>query len=132
MDAALPRRGAGRRPRPRRSPPRDRLWRRQVLVQRPELDGAGEGAPRRLGNALPDRARTAVRALLDEGTPVTAGDSDDARAAFERLFRDTRTDLLAYVMRRSPSAEDAADVLADTYLVAWQKLDAIPDGERAR
>lgn len=57
---------------------------------------------------------------------------DDARAAFEQLFRDTRTDLLAYIVRRSESAEDAADVLAETYLVAWRKLDAIPTGERAR
>jgi RNA polymerase sigma factor (sigma-70 family) len=58
--------------------------------------------------------------------------SPEARAAFEQLFRDTRTDLLAYIVRRSQSVEDAADVLAETYLVAWQKLDAIPTGERAR
>jgi RNA polymerase sigma-70 factor (ECF subfamily) len=56
----------------------------------------------------------------------------DARAGFEQLFRETRTDLLAYVMRRSQSTEDAADVLAETYLIAWQKLDAIPRDERAR
>jgi RNA polymerase sigma-70 factor, ECF subfamily len=56
----------------------------------------------------------------------------EARAAFEQLFRDTRADLLAYIVRRSPSAEDAADVLAETYLVAWRKLHAIPTDERAR
>jgi RNA polymerase sigma-70 factor, ECF subfamily len=60
------------------------------------------------------------------------GVAPDVRAGFEQLFRDTRTDLLAYIMRRSQSAEDAADVLAETYLIAWQKLDAIPTGERAR
>lgn len=60
------------------------------------------------------------------------GAAPDARASFEQLFRDTRTDLLAYIMRRSQSAEDAADVLAETYLIAWQKLDAIPTGERSR
>jgi RNA polymerase sigma factor (sigma-70 family) len=43
-----------------------------------------------------------------------------------------RTELLAYIVRRSKSAEDAADVLAETYLVAWQKLDVIPAGEQAR
>lgn len=64
--------------------------------------------------------------------PLVNGVAPDARAGFEQLFRDTRTDLLAYVMRRSQSAEDAADVLAETYLIAWQKLDAIPSGERAR
>jgi RNA polymerase sigma factor (sigma-70 family) len=60
------------------------------------------------------------------------GVAPDAREGFEELFRDTRTDLLAYIMRRSQSAEDAADVLAETYLIAWRKLDAIPTGERAR
>jgi RNA polymerase sigma-70 factor (ECF subfamily) len=63
---------------------------------------------------------------------VNGRDQDDARAVFEQLFRDTRTDLLAYILRRSQSADDAADVLAETYLVTWQKLDAIPTGERAR
>jgi RNA polymerase sigma factor (sigma-70 family) len=57
---------------------------------------------------------------------------DDARTAFEQLFRETRDDLLAYVVRRSESAEDAADVLAETYLIAWRRLEAIPQGERAR
>lgn len=52
--------------------------------------------------------------------------------AFERLFRDTRSDLLAYILRRSSSAEDAADALAETYLVAWRKLEAIPTGDRGR
>lgn len=56
----------------------------------------------------------------------------DTRANFEQLFRETRTDLLAYIMRRSPTAEDAADVLAETYLIAWRKLDAIPAGAQAR
>jgi len=56
----------------------------------------------------------------------------DPRAAFEQLFVATRADLLAYLLRRSPTAEDAADALAETYLIAWQKLDAIPAGQQAR
>jgi RNA polymerase sigma-70 factor (ECF subfamily) len=63
---------------------------------------------------------------------VSGPSTENPRAAFEQLFRDTRSDLLAYVMRRSRTAEDAADVLAETYLIAWQKLDRIPQGERAR
>jgi RNA polymerase sigma factor (sigma-70 family) len=57
---------------------------------------------------------------------------DETCLAFEDLYRDTRTDLLAYIMRRSRSAEDAADVLAETYLIAWRRFDAIPKGDRAR
>ena len=56
----------------------------------------------------------------------------DARATFEQLLRETRTDLLAYLVRRSGRPEDAADVLAETYLIAWRKLDAIPQGDQAR
>jgi RNA polymerase sigma factor (sigma-70 family) len=61
-----------------------------------------------------------------------SGPAENPRTAFERLFRDTRTDLLAYITRRSRTPEDAADVLAETYLIAWQKLDRIPKGDRAR
>jgi RNA polymerase sigma factor (sigma-70 family) len=61
-----------------------------------------------------------------------SGPAENPREHFEQLFRDTRTDLLAYILRRSRNAEDAADVLAETYLIAWQKLDRVPKGDRAR
>lgn len=63
---------------------------------------------------------------------MTEQSREDPRAAFEQLFRETRIDLLAYILRRSRSVEDAADVLAETYLIAWQKLDVIPTGDRTR
>jgi RNA polymerase sigma-70 factor (ECF subfamily) len=51
---------------------------------------------------------------------------------FARLFNETRGDLLAYALRRAASPEDAADVLAETFLIAWQKLDSLPPGDEAR
>jgi RNA polymerase sigma factor (sigma-70 family) len=51
---------------------------------------------------------------------------------FEALYRATRADLLAYALRRSANAEDAADVLSETYLTAWRKLEEIPSGDDAR
>ena len=54
------------------------------------------------------------------------------RRLFEQLVRDTREDLLAYAMRRAANAEDAADVLSETYLTAWRRLEKIPPGESAR
>jgi len=63
---------------------------------------------------------------------VTRSAEPDPRTAFERLFRETRTDLLAYLLRRTAEPEDAADLLAETYLVAWGKIDAVPQGEQAR
>lgn len=54
------------------------------------------------------------------------------QARFEVLYRSTRRDLLAYLIRRSRDADQAADLLAETYLIAWRKLDAVPSGEQAR
>jgi RNA polymerase sigma-70 factor (ECF subfamily) len=51
---------------------------------------------------------------------------------FDALYERTRTDVLAYLLRRCTTAEDAADCLAETYLVAWQKRGGIPEGELAR
>jgi RNA polymerase sigma factor (sigma-70 family) len=53
-------------------------------------------------------------------------------ARFTRLFADTERELLAYALRRVDRAEDAADVVAETFLVAWRRLDAMPGGDEAR
>lgn len=51
---------------------------------------------------------------------------------FSELYRRTRVDVLAFLLRRCPSAEDAADCLAETYLVAWQKREQMPTGAETR
>jgi len=51
---------------------------------------------------------------------------------FNRLYHETSDDVLAYLVRRSRSIEDAADALAETYAAAWRKLDSLPEGNRAR
>ncbi|MGA9762051.1 MAG: sigma-70 family RNA polymerase sigma factor [Gaiellaceae bacterium] len=63
---------------------------------------------------------------------MTGSDTKVSCESFEQLYRNTRADLLAYILRRSRNAEDAADVLAETYLIAWQKLEKVPKGDRAR
>jgi RNA polymerase sigma-70 factor (ECF subfamily) len=57
---------------------------------------------------------------------------DDPEARFRLLFNETRHDLLAYAIRRTNRPEDAADVVAETYLIAWRKLDSLPTGGEAR
>src|SRR5690242_7391531 len=57
---------------------------------------------------------------------------DDQADRFRRLFADTQRDLLAYALRRVDRAEDAADVVAETFLVAWRRLDHVPPGDDAR
>ena len=55
----------------------------------------------------------------------------DDQAEFEALFLDTRAPLLAYLTRRATS-EDATDLLAEVYLVAWRKRADLPSGEERR
>jgi RNA polymerase sigma-70 factor (ECF subfamily) len=42
------------------------------------------------------------------------------------LFKEHGRDLLGYALRRAAGREDAADVVAETFLVAWRRLDAVP------
>jgi RNA polymerase sigma-70 factor (ECF subfamily) len=49
-------------------------------------------------------------------------------ALFERLYRACYEDLLRYALRRTGQPETAADVVADTFLVAWRRFEDIPAG----
>jgi RNA polymerase sigma factor (sigma-70 family) len=40
--------------------------------------------------------------------------------------------ILGYALRRTHSPEDAADIVAETFLTAWRRLDEIPRGEQTR
>lgn len=51
---------------------------------------------------------------------------------FTALFERTRLPLLAYAVRRVSDPSEAADVVAETYLVAWRRLDDVPAGDEAR
>lgn len=46
---------------------------------------------------------------------------------FRQLYDSTRARLFAYALRRTRSAEDAADVTAEVFTIAWQKWDQVPD-----
>jgi RNA polymerase sigma-70 factor (ECF subfamily) len=55
-----------------------------------------------------------------------------AELRFRELFDSHFRELLGYALRRSGSAEDAADVVAETMLVAWRRSDQVPPDETAR
>jgi RNA polymerase sigma-70 factor (ECF subfamily) len=55
-----------------------------------------------------------------------------AEAWFSRLYRDHERAILRYALRRSSDPEDAADVVAETFLVAWRRLGDVPDEDEAR
>jgi RNA polymerase sigma factor (sigma-70 family) len=48
---------------------------------------------------------------------------------FQRMYELTRPRVIAYALRRTITAEDAADVVAETFAITWQRLDVIPEGE---
>lgn len=51
---------------------------------------------------------------------------------FGELFDATYPALLGYAVRRVTDPEDAADIVAETYLVAWRRLDDVPGGGEGR
>ena len=55
---------------------------------------------------------------------------DPRRVRFEEVFGAHREAVLGYLRRRTDSGHDAADLLADTFLVAWRRLDDIPSGNQ--
>lgn len=58
--------------------------------------------------------------------------SDSRDDVFRHLYAEHFTAILAYALRRVDRPEDAADVAADTFLVAWRRLAHVPHGGDAR
>lgn len=63
-------------------------------------------------------------------TAHSSGYDDDRR--FSLLYEATSPDLLAFLLRRCRTADAAADCLAETYRIAWEKRSRIPAGDQAR
>jgi RNA polymerase sigma-70 factor (ECF subfamily) len=57
---------------------------------------------------------------------------DERRWRFEEIYAACHDPVLGYVLRRTGNGHDAADVLAETFLTAWRRLDDIPGGESTR
>jgi RNA polymerase sigma-70 factor (ECF subfamily) len=51
---------------------------------------------------------------------------------FEALYAAHQAQVFGYVLRRCARPEDAADVIAETFLVVWRRLDELPDGDEVR
>lgn len=52
--------------------------------------------------------------------------------AFRRVYAEHFDAVLGFALRRVDRPEDAADVTADTFLVAWRRLGHVPAGDEAR
>ena len=57
---------------------------------------------------------------------------EDREHAFRRLYAEHFDAVLAFALRRVDRPEDAADVTADTFLVAWRRLAHVPPAHETR
>jgi len=64
--------------------------------------------------------------------PEDALSQELAEARFRRLYDGHGREVLAYALRRTPDPEDAADAVAETFLVAWRRGAEVPPGPEAR
>jgi RNA polymerase sigma-70 factor (ECF subfamily) len=55
-----------------------------------------------------------------------------AEQRFRTLFEQSSRPLLAYALRRVRQPADASDVVAETFVVAWRRIDEVPSGDDAR
>ena len=65
------------------------------------------------------------------GHPIVAAEDADRRPAFERLYDRHARAVLAFALRRTATPADAEDVAAETFVVAWRRLDRVPDLDAA-
>ena len=54
-----------------------------------------------------------------------------AEAAFQRLYETHYAEVLAYCLRRT-GRSDAHDATSEVFLIAWQKIEDLPDGDKVR
>jgi RNA polymerase sigma factor (sigma-70 family) len=64
-------------------------------------------------------------------SPPIAG-TDERQRRFEEVYVAHRGPILGYVLRRTGSPDDAADVIAEIFLTAWRRLEDVPRGAEAR
>jgi RNA polymerase sigma-70 factor, ECF subfamily len=51
------------------------------------------------------------------------GEQEERQARFEHLYDQASLQVLGYALRRAASPEDAADVVSETFMIAWRRLD---------
>ncbi|MGP4102435.1 RNA polymerase sigma factor [Nonomuraea sp. KM90] len=55
-----------------------------------------------------------------------------ARGRLEAIYNAHYPAIHQYAARRTDSPEDTADVMSETFLTAWRRIDDVPEGEAAR
>lgn len=63
---------------------------------------------------------------------MTEQTEQEREETFRRLYAEHFDAIVGYALRRVDRPEDAADVVADTFLVAWRRLEHVPGGPEVR
>lgn len=63
--------------------------------------------------------------------PQPAGDVPPSET-FDAIFEANYADIYRYAARRCASVEDAEDLVAETFMVAWRRLGELPPSEETR
>jgi len=71
----------------------------------------------------------ADRRIDGETVVVDGRASEPHEEEFQRIYNEHVKLVGAYALRRCPNAADAADVLSETFMTAWQRIDDVPSGE---
>lgn len=58
--------------------------------------------------------------------------SPEREETYRRLYAENVRSILGFALRRTGNADDAADVTAETMLVAWRRLHEMPVEDAAR
>jgi RNA polymerase sigma factor (sigma-70 family) len=87
----------------------------------------------RLGPRQALAAAAGVMSETDAARTSKAADTrSHRRARFRAVYEANYHRVLGYVLRRTVSLEDAEDVVAETFLTAWRRLEQLPPGSGTR
>jgi len=65
-------------------------------------------------------------------SPLCMDNTHDPQTRFRSVYREHSNSVLGYALRRVDDATDAADVLAETFLVAWRRIEDLPPSDEVR
>lgn len=86
---------------------------------------AGRGLASESRRSVAQETKLRLRRCNVRGLAGNKGDVEDRRARFERLWHQYAPAVAAYARRRA-SADVVDDAVAETFLVAWRRLDHVP------
>jgi RNA polymerase sigma-70 factor (ECF subfamily) len=72
-----------------------------------------------------------ARPVKEAGRRVEDVERRERECRFQRLYESHYGAVLAYAQRRTSGAPDAHDIVAETFTVAWRRIDDVPDTDAA-